>query len=216
MTINSSVNPFEAGIDELDQWAQGEFVKRHRVDHRVSVLVLPAGNGDSAFQFARMGGVVTVGDVAERKQEIDGRILAAGLRDEVSFAPCALPQLPDELPHEPFDILICRRGLCRLPYDEAKATMRQFLKRLRIGGKLYLSLLGLHSALGEGYEGNNQTIRERMSPLAPGVAAKYGIDWPVCLYSERDVFMLLLESGATVLRTSTTTYGNVHAVGGRV
>ena len=45
---------------------------------------------------------------------------------------------------------------------------------------------------------------------------KYGITNEVCLYSERNLFMLLLEAGASVLRTLTTTHGNVKAVGVRV
>jgi hypothetical protein len=45
---------------------------------------------------------------------------------------------------------------------------------------------------------------------------KYGIKSKVCLYSERNLFLLLLEAGASVLRTLTTTYGNVKAVAVRV
>ena len=48
------------------------------------------------------------------------------------------------------------------------------------------------------------------------MAKKYGIAGPVCLYSERNLFMLLLEAGASVLRTMTTTYGNVKGVAVRV
>ena len=48
------------------------------------------------------------------------------------------------------------------------------------------------------------------------LADKYGIAEPVCLYSERDLFLLLLESGASVLRTLTTTWGNVKGVAVRV
>ena len=48
------------------------------------------------------------------------------------------------------------------------------------------------------------------------MAEKYGIKQKVCLYSERDLFMLLLDAGASVLRTLTTTYGNVKAVAVRI
>lgn len=94
--------------------------------------------------------------------------------------------------------------------------IRQLMKKLRIGGKLYISILGLHSELGEGYAGREQSIYERFARLAPPLADKYGIAEPVCLYSERDLFLLLLESGASVLRTLTTTWGNVKGVAVRV
>jgi hypothetical protein len=56
----------------------------------------------------------------------------------------------------------------------------------------------------------------RFTELSPSVAKKYGITHPVCLYSERNLFMLLLDAGASVLRTLTTTYGNVKGVAVRV
>ena len=46
--------------------------------------------------------------------------------------------------------------------------------------------------------------------------SKYGIVGPLCLYTERNLFMLLLEAGASVLRTMTSTYGNVKGVAVRV
>ena len=52
--------------------------------------------------------------------------------------------------------------------------------------------------------------------MAPALARNYGIHHPVCLYTERNLFMVLLEAGASVLRTLTTTYGNVKGVAVRV
>ncbi|MCL2636215.1 MAG: hypothetical protein FWD50_06260, partial [Betaproteobacteria bacterium] len=98
----------------------------------------------------------------------------------------------------------------------ARIALRQLLLRLRIGGKLYLSTLGLHSELGDGYPGLDLPIEERFTHLSPALAAKYELDEPVCLYSERNLFMLLLEVGASVLRTRTTTYGSVKGVAVRV
>jgi hypothetical protein len=90
------------------------------------------------------------------------------------------------------------------------------LLRLRIGGKLYLSILGLHSELGQGYAGAETPIDQRFAPLSPALVKKYGIQGEVCLYTERNLFMLLLEAGASVLRTLTTTYGNVKGIAVRV
>jgi hypothetical protein len=94
--------------------------------------------------------------------------------------------------------------------------VRRLLLELRIGGKLYVSVLGLHSELGDGYGGGETPVEERFAELAPAVAAKYGVSGPVCLYTERNLFMLLLAAGASVLRTMTTTYGNVKGIAVRV
>lgn len=216
MTTNITANPLETGTDELERFALEECVKRQRVDRRVSVLILPDKRCEMAVKFARLGAQVTVADTPNHQQDVEGRILAAGLSDEISFTPCALPNLPENPQGEPFDIIVIRRGLCALPYDEARRVVRQLLLKLRIGGKLYISVLGLHSELGDGYAGGELTIDQRFSELSPALAGKYEIRQPVCLYSERNLFMLLLEAGASVLRTLTTTYGNVKGIAVRV
>lgn len=216
MDEHLSANPIADVNDENERLALEECAKRQRIDRRVSVFVIPAGRCELAIKFARLGASVTVGDAPELQREAENRALAAGLRDDIRFVPCAINQLPADLPGEPYDIIVLRRGLCRLPYHQARSIVRQLLLRLKIGGKLYISILGLHSELGDGYPGREQPIEERFAQLSPALATKYGIDQPVCLYSERNLFMLLLEAGASVLRTLTTTYGNVKGVAVRV
>lgn len=216
MTAHTNAIPWETGNDEIERLALEECAKRQRIDHSVSVLVLPAGHCDLAFRFARLGAQVTVADTPALRQEIEGRILAAGLKDTIRFLPCTVPEPPTGDSPGHFDIIVLRRGLCFQPYQQSKPTIRRLMQQLRIGGKLFLSILGLHSELGDDYAGREQSIYERFAPLTECIAKKYGIKAPVCLYSERDVFLLLLESGASVLRTQTTTWGNVKAIAVRV
>jgi len=168
------------------------------------------------IKFARLGASVTVGDEASHRHEVENRALAAGVGDDIRFVAGSLSELPADLPGLPYDIIVVRRGLSRMPYRQACNVVRQLLLQLKIGGKLYLSIRGLHSELSDGYAGRERPIEERFAPLSPVLAAKYGIDQPVCLYSERNLFMLLLDAGASVLRTLTTTYGNAKGVGARV
>jgi SAM-dependent methyltransferase len=216
MTSNITANPLDTGTDELERFALEECVKRQRVDRRVSVLILPDKRCEMAIKFARLGAHVTVADTPNHQQDVEGRVLAAGLRDEISFTPCDFPSVPEEFADGPFDIIVIRRGLCFMPYDEARKVVRLLLHKLKIGGKLYISVLGLHSELGDGYAGGDLTIDQRFSELSPALAGKYEIRQPVCLYTERNLFMLLLEAGASVLRTLTTTYGNVKGIAVRV
>lgn len=216
MTRHITANPLETGTDELERLALEECIKRQRFDRQVSVMVMPAGRCEIAIQFARMGAQVKVADRPENQRDVEGRILAAGLQEEMHFVPCDFPRSPEEPPGEPFDIIVARRGLCCMPYDEAKKNVRQLLQQLRIGGKLYISILGLHSELSEGYAAREQIINERFGDLSPALAKKYNIHGPVTLYTERNLFMLLLEAGGSVLRTLTTTYGNVKGIAVRV
>lgn len=216
MSTDTNANPFETGNDENERLALEECVKRQRIDRRVSVLIMPAGRCEQALKFARLGAQVTVADKTGMRGDVEGRILAAGLQESMRFTPACLNELPDNMPGSPYDIIFLRRGLCGMPYQDARTVVRQLLLKLRIGGKLYLSILGLHTELGEGYADAGQPVDQRFTPLAPAIAKKYGIAGPVCLYTERNLFMLLLEAGASVLRTLTTTYGNVKGVAVRV
>ena len=216
MVMNTTANPWETGNDAIEQLALEECAKRQRIDHSVSVLVLPAGQCKLAGCFAQLDARVTVADCAARQSEVDGRILASGYQHNIRFAATTLPGPPEQEADASYDIIVLRRGLCSLPYAQGKQLIRQLRQKLKIGGKLFITVLGLHSELGEDYPGHEQSIYERYSKLAPAMARKYDIHGEVCLYSERDLFLLLLESGASVLRTMTTTWGNVKAVAVRV
>lgn len=216
MSKDTTANPFEMGNDENERLALEECVKRQRVDQRVSVFVIPTGHCELAAKFARLGAQVTAADAQALQRDVEGRILAAGLRDEIRYCACTLADLPADLPGEPYDIIFLRHGLCGMPYEQARTVVRQLLLKLRIGGKLYISILGLNSELSDGYAHSSLPIDQRFTQLAPSLAKRYDIDGPVCLYTERNLFMLLLEAGASVLRTLTTTYGNVKGVAVRV
>lgn len=216
MTAHLTANPLETGGDELERYALEECVKRQRIDHRVSVLVISDKRCETAPKFAALGADVLIADLPEFAQEIEGRILASGRREQIAYLPTTLQTLPAELPGQPFDIIYIRRGVCGLRYPDAREVIHALKQRLRIGGKLYLSVLGLHSELGHGYADAEQPIEQRFAELAPALREKYGIRQPVCLYSERNLFMLLLEAGTSVLLTLTTTYGSVKGITVRV
>lgn len=216
MDTNINFNLLETCSDQLERLVLEEVHKRRRSCSPVSALVLPAGRAELAIELARLGARVTGVDDSRYENDFKGRVLAAGKSEELSFLAGTLQTLPERIPGEPFDIVYIRRGLCNLPYAAARTVVRKLLSHLKIGGKLYVSVLGMHSELGDQYAGAELTIENRFCELASGMALKYGIKDPVCLYSERNLFMLLLEAGGSVLRTFTTTHGNVKGVAVRV
>ena len=216
MDNHLSPNFLETASDELQRLALEEALKRHLIEREVRVMVFPAGKSDLPFELAQHGITVTALDDPEWKSACLKRISKGKFGERVSFVPGNLGSLDQEFTDEPFDLIVCRRGLCSLPYAEAMSAIRALLRKLRIGGKLYISVLGIHSELGDGYAGIDVPVRDRYFTLSPTIAKKYGIDNPVCLYGERDIFLLLLEAGASVLRTFTSTHGSVKAVAGRV
>ena len=119
MTAHINANPWETGADELERLALEECVKRQRIDHRVSVLVISDKHCDLAPRFARLEAEVVLVDQPQFRQEVEGRILASGRREQISYVASELNALPEPLPGQPFDIIVVRHGLCALPYAEA-------------------------------------------------------------------------------------------------
>lgn len=217
MNTNTNAKLLESHSDELERLVLAEVHKRRRIDAPVSALVLPAGRGDLAIEMAQLGSRVTGVDESRYEREFLSYALANGHTDALIFQGAAgLDALPHEIGGEPFDIVYVRRGLCTLPYGKARQALRKLLLKLKIGGKLYVSILGMHSELGDNYPGAEDVVEERFCRLDRAMATKYDIDEPVCLYSERNLFMLLLEAGGSVLRTFTSTHGNVKGVAVRV
>lgn len=215
MNENTTATPPEFRADELERFALEECVKRQRVDRDVSILVSPAGRCELAIRFARLGAQVSVADDESLRKQVEQRALAAGLADKINFIPATSLDHPTDQ-RGAFDIVFIRRGLSNMPYKEASQLIRRRLRNLKIGGKLYLSVLGLHSELGDGYACRELPVDQRFQALAPVMAQKYELHDPVCLYTERNLFMLFLEAGASVLKTLTTTYGNVQGIAVRV
>ena len=58
--------------------------------------------------------------------------------------------------------------------------------------------------------------REAAASAIKELAARYGIEGPLCLYSERNLFMLLMECGAAVLKTSSSALGHVRGIAARI
>lgn len=191
---------------ELEQWVLGEIGKRRRSGEEVSAVVAGVGAEAQALRMALAGArVLLLSDKPAPPHVNVTQLPAAGAADPEA-----------RLPLEPFDIILSQRTLSGLRYDEARTRLRRQMARLKIGGKLFISLYGIHSDLGEHYADGGKLVSERFCPLAPEQAERYALTGPLCLYSERNLFSLLLEIGAAVIKTSTSALGHVRGIAARV
>ncbi|MDR3055147.1 MAG: methyltransferase domain-containing protein [Zoogloeaceae bacterium] len=201
--------------DELEQLILREIAMRVRNNEQPYVLDLRCGEGRHSVTMASLGARVLAVDDPKQEARVRDLAQASACAEHVEFAPFA--EIPKEgLPEGPFDLVFSHHGICLMPYPKARQSLRRILKSLRVGGKLYLSAYGLHSALGEGYADAEAPIEERFSELAPAIAKSYNIKGPLCLYSERNLVTLLFEAGGSVLRSFTTTHGTIKAVAVRM
>jgi SAM-dependent methyltransferase len=200
-------------VDELEQLILREITLRVRNNTPPYILDLPCGEGGHTVAMAGLGARVLAVDAPKQESRVRNRALASDCANRVDFAPL---DIPDGLPEGPFDLVFCHHGIHRLPYPTARQVLRHLVKGMRVGGKLFISAYGLHSALGEGYAGADAPIEARFGELIPAIARRYDIKGPVCLYSERNLVTLLFEAGGSVLRSFTTTHGAVKAVAVRM
>jgi hypothetical protein len=194
---------------ELDQWALAEVEKRQRSGEVVHALLIGVGAEAQARRMAALGARVVLLSDLEEEAQVNVLRRPAALFD-------ALAESDEALPLQPFDIVLCQRALSALPYAEARRRVRRLLGRLKIGGKLFVSLYGIHSDLGDHYTDGGKLVCDRFAVVAPDLAQRYGIDGPVCLYSERNLFMLLMECGGAVLKTSSSALGHVRGIAARI
>ena len=205
--------------DELDQMALQEAGKRSRAGTSVSALQVDCGDALLGLRLARAGAnVLAVDELSGTGALLDEAIQALDVRDKFRFQTWNSNHCLDTtpLPGTPFDIVACPHSLSYQPYAQAHTLLRRLALMTKIGGKLYISAYGIHSELSAGYADENRPVRQRFSELAPAVAEKYGINKALCLYSERDLFLLLFEAGLSVVKTFTTTHGTVKAIAVRV
>lgn len=203
--------------DALERLAIEDVQRRSRMGDPVRVLDIDCGHSGLFARLAEAGALVTAIDSEDIGLPVRDAMEALGLGDRVHFVRTRLADFVAEAaPAVPYDLIVIHRSIALMPFAEAQTTLRRLAGWLRIGGKLYASAFGLHSELGDSYPDAEHWVQQRFAPLAPEVAAKYGIDGPVCLYSERDLFLLLFEAGVGVLKSFTTTHGNVKAVGVRI
>lgn len=216
MENNPNAIFLDTAVDEFERLAVDQVILRRRgVDSHPTALVLPTGRSSISYELARKGTLVTAGDCGDFTPD-DPQLYPDSVCKQIHFVSQDLVEDKKLYRNEPFDVIVVRRGISSLPYPEARKVLKRLIKGLKIGGKLYVSVLGLHSALGIDYPCADTDIEQRYCTLAPKMAERYHIPGPVCLYSERNLFALILESGGSVLRTLTTTHGNVKGVAVRV
>ncbi|MDR0996567.1 MAG: class I SAM-dependent methyltransferase [Zoogloeaceae bacterium] len=202
--------------DELEQRILWEIARQVRfLGEAPLVLDTPAGNGRHARAMAALGAQVIAADAAQHRDLICANAQTEGLNQRVDFAAWTFGNGAPPVGERPYDFIFCHHSISLLPYAEAVTATRQLLKSLKIGGKLFISAYGLHSALADGYPGNT-AIEERFAPLPAATAKRYDIEGPVCLYSERDLVMFLIRTGAGILNTFTSTHGNVKGIAERL
>jgi len=106
--------------------------------------------------------------------------------------------------------VVVQRTIHYLRHEAAQRLLSHLYKN--VADKLFISVTGMHSAVGVEYAGRAVAAKERFFPLAPEQANTFSISQPVCLYSIEEFVALLEISGWKVEHCWESAFGNIKAV----
>ncbi len=110
------------------------------------------------------------------------------------------------------DIVYSQRFLHYLRYNDAKMLLHKIFEVMRNDGRLFLSVSGLHSEIGQNHPHREVSIEERYAKLPTELAAHHDIHEAMCPYSEGELVTLCRSVGFSCLSASCSEFGNVKGI----
>ena len=198
-------------MDDLDKKALAHV--REAVESGVvpTVLDLGCGAGGLSVQLAEAGARVVAVDVGDFDDTFDALKQEHDVSEgKLRYIHGDMREVQALVPGEKFDICCIQRALHYIPYTDAQ----QFLQSLRsvVNEKLYISVTGLDTAIGEKYSDADKGIEERFAPLDTDAMETFSIHEPLCLYTPDEFTTLLTDSGWKVEECWVSAFGNIKAV----
>ncbi len=167
-----------------------------------------AGSARLSIILALMGYRVYIYDVAE----IGFLDFAENLNLKVFYKKTDIRRLKiSDLP-ERISVFVAERVLHFLKFEESRKVLSKVIKRMERGGRLFLSLSGINSPIGEGYKGRDLPVEERFFLPSDEVMEKFKIDVPICLYDLDDLKKLLEGFPVKQVEIRRTAFGNVEGI----
>jgi SAM-dependent methyltransferase len=189
--------------DDLDRKVL-EYIARNP---SCGVLDLGSGAGGQSVRMAAAGAQVTAIDQYDFGAQFAKYEQPA---DRLEFRQGDVQHISSLVSDTTFDIALCQRTIHYLPYDVAFTLLEELL--LIICDKLFISVTGIGSLVGEEYLAANEPIEGRFERLSELGHEMFSITEPVCLYSQTEFIQLLESAGWVVDECWESAFGNIKAV----
>jgi len=170
-----------------------------------TVLDLGSGAGGQSFRMAAAGASVAAIDQFDFAEEFE-----AYESDRLQFIVGDMRHLADLLVNKKFDATLCQRTIHYLRYEEAKTFL--IAVRAKTADRLFISVTGTGSLIGDVYPEKGVVVRERFGALTELGKEMFSIQEPVCLYSQEEFVILLESAGWVVDECWVSAFGNIKAV----
>ncbi len=109
--------------------------------------------------------------------------------------------------------LVFQRVLHYLSYKNTQDILHLVTKQLAEGGKIYISLTGLDSQIGQGYTAKHDPITSRMGHIAVDDQHSFNITEKLCLYSKDEAEQLIQSiPGLHIEKIWISHFGNIKIV----
>ncbi|MFT5849344.1 MAG: SAM-dependent methyltransferase [Patiriisocius sp.] len=175
------------------------------------ILDLGSGEGGQSLRLVKAGARVTAFDIDDYSEVFEKiRDSDDSLLTRIRFFQGDIVALPSVFNEQRFDACSMQRVLHYVPYHQAYFLLKDLKKRIE--GKLYVSVSGLDSAIGNNYLDANKLAEDRFCRLEPEFADTFSIHEPLCLYTQEEFRTLLTNAGWEVLECWTSEFGNNKAI----
>lgn len=192
--------------DDLDRLCVAQ------LQQKTDALVLDGGCGlgGHCLRMVAAGASVLAVDVCDFTEHFTALREAQQLtKEQLQFVQADLVNLDLPLGTQVSDIVL-QRVLHYLPNPAAEQLLTQL--HMLCSDRLYISVTGLHTAIGEHYPGAQLPVEQRFHTLPPAQAELFSILEPVCLYTQTEFIDLLTNSGWKIEQCWQSAFGNIKAV----
>jgi cyclopropane fatty-acyl-phospholipid synthase-like methyltransferase len=176
------------------------------------VLDLGCGVFGQSRRLSRLGAEVIAVDKNENLVPIYEAIRRCHPELRLSFYCAKVTEMDGARLGSNFVAIYSQRMLHYLTYWQAKEMLVSVSRLLNATGRLFLSVSGLESELGDSYPHLNRPVADRFSELSFDIEKKHEIRNPVCLYTAVEFQKLLVSAGLEVTKIWKSEFGNVKAI----
>ena len=180
----------------------------------IRVIDLGCGMGGQSIRLASLGCYVTAVDTQDFSKGIQESCNNQKIpNDRVVFIKCDIRYTSEYLSGD-YHYFYSQRAFHYIDYKDSEKllnTLRQHFVR-NFKGKLFISVSGIGSELGEGYEDKNKPVQYRFCKLSKEMRDKHKIMLPVCLFSLDEFRDLLLKCKYSFDKIYASDFGNIKAI----
>lgn len=195
--------------DDLDKKILS-FIKNEK---NLSVLELGCGAGGQSARMALVGARVVAIDIYDFSSVFNKLCEINNLTEGyLRFKQGDIRDFAKITDGQKFDIACLQRVIHYLTFQEALTLLGEL--RSLISKKLFISVSGINTEIGNNYQHKERDIRERYCHLDNERAELFNIKQPLCLYSKEEFHSLLEKSGWMVEEIWVSAFGNIKAVCG--